>query len=124
MRTLLFVGVGGFIGSVFRYLIGLGFSRWPSLFPYGTLVVNVAGCFLIGIIYALADKGSLSNTDWKLFLTAGLCGGFTTFSAFSYEAVTLIKQGNYLNVGFYVTASVALGVLATFLGISIIRSTY
>jgi CrcB protein len=116
MQTLLLIGTGGFIGSVLRYLVALLFQNKAfSAFPYGTLTVNVVGCFVIGVVFAFAEKGNLS-TDWRLFLATGICGGFTTFSAFSIETVALMKAGQVVPAALYIVASVGLGVAATLLG--------
>jgi CrcB protein len=117
VRILLLIGTGGFIGSVLRYLVALLFqNKALSAFPYGTLTVNVIGCFVIGVVFALAEKGNLSP-EWRLFLASGICGGFTTFSAFSIETVALMKAGQILPAVLYIGASVGLGVLATLLGV-------
>jgi fluoride exporter len=125
LRTLLLVGSGGFIGSVMRYLVQYYMEKsLTSTFPWGTLIANVAGSFLIGIIFALAEKGSLLNAEWRIFLAVGVCGGFTTFSAFAYNNLTLIRENNFgpllLNVG----GNLFLGILAVYLGIVMIRLVY
>jgi CrcB protein len=79
--------------------------------------VNVLGCLLIGIFYALSEKGNLLSPEWRMFLTTGLCGGFTTFSTFSYESVQLLNDGEYSYVTVYAAASVIIGILATIFGI-------
>lgn len=117
------IGAGGFLGSVARYLTQQSFSRiLPVVFPYGTLTVNILGCFLIGIIYALADRSNALSPEWRLFLTTGFCGGFTTFSAFSLEAYNLMRDEEYFFLSLYVSMSVVMGIFATFLAITIIRS--
>ena len=121
MKTLLVIGTGGFIGSVCRYLLSLFIhNKVVSAFPFGTLGVNIIGCFAIGLIYAFYDKGHLS-TDWRLFLATGICGGFTTFSAFSNETITLMRNDQMVYAFTYVAASVIIGLLATFLAITIIK---
>jgi CrcB protein len=123
MRILLIIGTGGFLGSIARYLSQQAISKiLPNIFPYGTLAVNIAGCFLIGIIYALADRGNAITPEWRFFLTTGFCGGFTTFSTFSYESYNLIRDEQYLFLSLYIGISVIIGILATFLGIILIRS--
>ncbi|MDZ4844333.1 MAG: fluoride efflux transporter CrcB [Chitinophagales bacterium] len=121
MRILLLVGAGGFIGSVLRYLAAQFVqNKFLSAFPFGTLSVNVIGCFAIGIIFALAEKGNLS-AEWRLFLATGICGGFTTFSAFSIETISLMKEGQMTGAFLYILASIALGLGATFLGIVLVK---
>lgn len=118
LRLLLIIGIGGFLGTIARYLSQqLVYRFYPATFPMGTLAVNVTGCLLIGIIYVLSEKGNLLTPEWRLFLTTGLCGGFTTFSTFSYESVQLLNDGEYSSLGIYVIASVVLGILATIIGI-------
>lgn len=121
MRILLLIGTGGFIGSVLRYVITQSVhNKFLSAFPYGTLAVNILGCFAIGMIFSLAEKGNLPH-EWRLFLVTGICGGFTTFSAFSIETLSLMRDGHMLPAILYVAASVLLGLLATFLGLSIVK---
>ena len=123
MRILLIIGAGGFLGTIARYLVQQGISKiLPVIFPYGTLAVNISGCFLIGVLYALTDRGNLLNPEWRFFLTTGLCGGFTTFSTFSIEAYSLMREGQYLFLSLYVGLSVIVGIFATFLAITLIRS--
>src|SRR6478672_78837 len=122
-RNVLLVGVGGFVGSVARYLVAVLFAnQFSSVFPFATLTVNVVGCFLIGIIFALSDRGNILSPEWRVLLTTGFCGGFTTFSTFSYESLRLLQDGEYLYVGAYVLASVVVGLAATYVGIILIRS--
>lgn len=117
MKILLAIGAGSFIGGVLRYLVSLLItSRSITQFPFGTLTVNLLGCLLIGVVYGLAGKGSLTS-EWRLFLATGVLGGFTTFSAFSLETVELLKQGNLLYAFAYVLASIVLGLMATYLGL-------
>jgi CrcB protein len=122
-RSFLLVGIGGFIGSIARYVVAVAMSGViSSSFPWATLIVNVAGCFLIGVIFAMSDRGSLLSPEWRIFLTTGFCGGFTTFSTFSYESLRLLQDGEYFYVAVYVLTSVVVGFLATLLGIYLIRS--
>ncbi len=121
MRILLLIGAGGFIGSALRYLASQFIqNKFLSAFPFGTFGVNVLGCFAIGLIFALAEKGNLS-AEWRLFLATGICGGFTTFSAFSIETISLMKDGQLAPAFIYIVASVALGLAATFLGIALVK---
>ena len=85
------------------------------------MTVNVAGCFLIGLFCALADKGNLLTPEWWILLTTGFCGGFTTFSTFAYENINLLKSGELMYFLLYTAASVILGLLATWLGIVIVK---
>ena len=122
IKHILLVGLGGGIGSIARYLCQRWFAaNYIQLFPWGTFAVNVAGCFLIGIFWGLSFKSFDNNEDWKLFLMTGLCGGFTTFSAFTLEGIGLIKEQKIALFFSYVAASVVLGLLATYIGMKITR---
>ncbi len=121
MKELIVIGSGSFIGGTLRYLL----SKWVqgnflSAFPFGTFTVNVTGCFIIGLISALSSRGELSQ-QWQLFLATGICGGFTTFSAFSNETLALFREGHFYYAGIYIAASVLMGIAATFAGISAVR---
>ena len=121
MKLILAIGMGSFIGGIFRYLLSQCIqTKLVTSFPFGTLGVNIIGCFLIGLVFGLADKGNLTN-EWRLFLATGLIGGFTTFSAFSNEAVTLLRDGQLWYAFAYIGSSVLLGLLATFSGILITK---
>lgn len=121
MKLLLLAGFGGFLGAVGRYLIGLFFSsRDITGFPYATLVVNLLGCFAIGILFGLWQKGDLSE-EWKTFSIIGVLGGFTTFSAFSNECLQLISSGSYVLAFTYILSSLILGILLTFAGIQLVK---
>ncbi len=95
-RTLFWISFGGALGSVFRYLVQYCFGSILGLtLPWGTLTANLFGSFLIGIIYAIFDRFPLLDPQWKFFLASGFCGGFTTFSTFSYETLQMFKSGHY-----------------------------
>src|SRR5437763_14248245 len=121
-RILLIVGTGGFIGSAARYLSQQIVSKFfPVVFPLGTLSINVLGCFLIGIIYALSERGNILTPEWRSFLATGFCGGFTTFSTFSLESLNLMKDGEFFYLALYVCLSVILGFAATYFGSALIK---
>ena len=116
MKILLIVGLGSFIGGVTRYLVSLFVqSKFTGAFPYGTLAVNVAGCLLIGLLYGLSEKMELSR-ETRFFISTGLLGGFTTFSAFSIDTFTLIKNDQAGPAALYVATTLLVGLLATFVG--------
>ncbi|MFM7022090.1 MAG: fluoride efflux transporter CrcB [Flavobacteriales bacterium] len=115
-RILLLIGAGGFIGSILRYLVSSYFSKFSS-FPLGTLMVNIIGCLVVGLLFGLSERHNWFSGQWQLFLLTGFCGGFTTFSAFAYENIKLLQEGNYLAFAGYTLASVALGLAAVFGGL-------
>jgi CrcB protein len=118
IKQLILVGLGGGIGSIMRFLV----SRIPfaqSSFPWATFIVNVAGCFIIGLLIGLSVKHQFLDANMKLLLVTGFCGGFTTFSTFSAENVHLYHAGNYLTLAFYVLLSVIVGFAAVLLGLTL-----
>lgn len=120
--SILLVGLGGAIGSVARFII----QRWtsynyPHYFPWATFGINLAGCFLIGIFWGLSFRSFALNENWKLFLMTGICGGFTTFSAFTLESIGLIREQRMMVFLIYAAGSVVGGLLATYLGIKLVR---
>lgn len=111
-REILFAGLGGFIGSVLRYLTGKGAAALHlTSFPAATLTVNLLGCLLIGIFWGLFDKTRLSGASESAFLIAGLCGGFTTFSSFADEIWRMTDRGAWLTAIMYLSVSVIFGIL-------------
>ncbi|HLK28829.1 MAG TPA: fluoride efflux transporter CrcB [Puia sp.] len=121
MKLILIIAAGSGIGGVMRYgMQSFIYKLYPFSFPLGTFLVNIIGCFLIGIFFALAEKNILTS-ETRLFLITGICGGFTTFSTFSYDNIALLKQGNFLYFFLYAIGSVVLGILATYLGILLIK---
>ncbi|SHI62244.1 camphor resistance protein CrcB [Tangfeifania diversioriginum] len=122
LRTILLVGTGGFIGSVMRYLVQIFVERdMSSTFPYGTLVANIVGSFIIGVVFALAGKGNLMSAEWRMFLAVGICGGFTTFSSFAYNNFTMLKENTFGPFFLNVFGSLFLGILAVYLGVLLVR---
>ncbi|NEU99401.1 fluoride efflux transporter CrcB [Bradyrhizobium sp. UFLA 03-164] len=117
------VAIGGSLGSVARYLVGIGAGRLVGTdFPWGTLVINIVGSFLIGVF---AESFALSwnvSQVVRVFLTVGICGGFTTFSTFSLDAIVLMQRGELWSSGAYMAASVALAILALFGGLLLLRA--
>ena len=122
MKLVLAIAAGGAIGAVGRHYVGVYALKWlGTAFPYGTLVVNVVGSFLMGVLVAsMTVKWNVGN-ELRAFLTVGLLGGFTTFSAFSSDFATLIERGETVLAAGYVIASVALALAGMFAGMSLMR---
>ena len=116
-KEILFVGLGSFVGGALRYILSGVFSKvgreWA--FPIGIMMVNVLGCFLIGLLYS-HFKNRVGENLLSLLLMTGVLGGFTTFSTFSFETVQLLQQNEWLKAALYVVGSVGLGVVACYLG--------
>ncbi len=114
---VLFVFLGGGIGSALRYLIAKHMNNGTIGITYGTLLVNILGSLLIGILLGLSAKNNILTQNQTLLLAVGFCGGFTTFSTFAFENAMFIKNGDYLNFVIYTLGSVIIGILAVFLGL-------
>src|SRR5690606_8218641 len=114
MKQFLLVFLGGGIGSALRYLIGKYLNH---NLPYGTFIVNILGCLLIGFLLSIASKNNNFSENQILLFATGFCGGFTTFSTFALENSLFLKQGDTLNLVLYTTLSFAMGISAVFAGI-------
>ncbi|RGN43381.1 MULTISPECIES: fluoride efflux transporter CrcB [unclassified Bacteroides] len=122
MRSLIYIFIGGGVGSVFRYLIQLAINQSViTKLPLGTFVANIIGCFLIGAFYSLSERLNLSN-EIRLLFTVGFCGGFTTFSTFSTENLNLLRENLYGTFFLYTFLSVAVGIVSVFAGIWAVKS--
>ena len=118
MANILLVGLGGFVGSVLRYLAS-GYVQQSTKsidFPYGTLVVNVIGCFVIGFLAQLAEDRGVFTSESRLFVFVGILGGFTTFSSFGNETLNLARDSQMMNAVANIGANVVLGLFAVWLG--------
>jgi CrcB protein len=124
VRPVLLAGLGGFIGSAGRYLVGGWIHRaWPfATLPFGTLAVNVCGCFLIGLLAGLVEVRQLFGPDLRVFLLIGLLGGFTTFSSFAYETLALLRDADLGRALANVGAQVVFGLGAAWVGYALVRS--
>ncbi|MDQ0319979.1 CrcB protein [Pararhizobium capsulatum DSM 1112] len=123
MAHIILVALGGALGSVLRYLVGLGTLRsFGPGFPWGTLTVNVTGSFLIGVLSEVVIRKFGASPEMRVFLVTGILGGYTTFSAFSLDAVTLFERGETLPAALYVGASVILSGLAVVAGLALMRA--
>ena len=117
-REILIVGVGSFAGGALRYILSGGLSKLGRLwaFPIGIMVINILGCFLIGVLYGYFKSKATTDPVLPLLLMTGVLGGFTTFSTFSFETVQLLQQNEWLKAALYIVGSVGLGVAACYLG--------
>lgn len=122
LANIIIVGLGSCIGGIARYLLSrMVQTSAGGVFPWGTLAVNLAGCLLIGIIYGAASRGIRFGDAMKLFLTVGVCGGFTTFSTFMHEGFLLFSSPRPMIMLAYVTLSMAGGLALVYLGYALAR---
>ena len=122
VKTIILVGIGGGIGSILRFLSGLLVNKYiPLVFPWGTFMVNVVGCFLIGAFLGIFDRDQWTDPDLKTLLVIGFCGGFTTFSTFSFESLGLLQSNNTAIAIAYMALSVIICLLATWVGFFVMK---
>jgi fluoride exporter len=119
LKNFILVGLGGMIGSVLRYAASLLVKNPASGFPFATFSVNIIGSFIIGWVFGMGLKDTGLSWDWRLFLTTGICGGFTTFSALSLEGVALLQQQRYSVFLVYFLSSIILGLAAAWAGLQV-----
>lgn len=120
MKQILIVFIGGGLGSALRFVIAK-FINTPTGFPYGTFLVNVLGSLLLGLVLGYALKNDSISSGTTLLLATGFCGGFTTFSTFMYENQAFLKSGDFALFALYTIASFALGLLAVFFGLWLVK---
>ena len=117
MEKLVFIGLGGFLGSIARYgLTSLVQTKTESLFPYGTMLVNIVGCFAIGLLMTIFQERVIVSQNIRLFLIIGILGGFTTFSSFSYDTFAMMKSGNFFGASLNAGVSLVGCLIATWAG--------
>ena len=116
IRNIIAVGAGSFIGGITRYLVSLAMKGISKGFPWATLLVNLLGCLIIGLLWGFLSRNAAENTSWGLFLTVGLCGGFTTFSTFSKEALTMLQTGQIWGFASYIALSILAGIVLVAIG--------
>jgi len=117
MQNIFFIGIGGFLGAVARYGVGLWIGqKWGKIFPFGTFFVNVSGSFLIGFLMVLFTERFMLNPQWRMFFVIGFLGAYTTFSTFEYETGALLRDSEWLVAALNVFLSVAAGFAALKLG--------
>ena len=121
LKSILLVGLGSCAGGILRYLLSLAVHPVRTGFPLATFLTNIAGCLIIGILLGVFSRNSSESSSLCLLLTTGFCGGFTTFSTFSNDALTLLQNGNTGTFAMYVTGSLLFGILATFGGYAVAR---
>ena len=121
LKNTLMVGCGSFIGGAARYLVSIAMKTVGKGFPWGTLIVNLAGCLAIGLLWGIFSKTSSEVNSWALFMAVGICGGFTTFSTFSKEALMMLQAGNFFSLLAYVAISVIAGIALVAAGYYLVR---
>ena len=116
-KAWILVGIGGLLGSISRYAMASFITNtFPYSFPIGTFIVNIIGCLLIGVFYGLADQFGWLSPEWRIFLTTGFCGGFTTFSSFALENYNLLQNNNQITAYIYMATSIILTISAVGFG--------
>ncbi|WP_299766367.1 fluoride efflux transporter CrcB [uncultured Dokdonia sp.] len=122
MKQLLLVFIGGGTGSIARYLLSKVWNTSTTGIPYGTFTANILGSLIIGLVLGWAIKNNTLSSNTTLLLATGFCGGFTTFSTFAYENHNFIKSGDFMLFAIYAIASFAVGILAVFGGMWIVKT--
>lgn len=117
IKQLILVGVGGAVGSILRFIISILSIKWfTTSFPFGTMTVNIIGSLLLGLVMGYVIKTHTDTEQIRLLIGVGFCGGFTTFSTFAYENITLLQQNNYSQFLLYVFISLVFALLAILAG--------
>jgi len=118
MNLVWYVAVGSAVGGAARFALSSVIQQRAGAFPVGTLVVNITGSLILGFLMRYALGSTSVSAETRALLTTGFCGGYTTFSTFSYETVTLVQDGDYRRAAMYVLVSVVVSLVATFVGIA------
>ncbi len=122
LRYALLVGIGGGTGSILRYLTGLLVNKYlHSNFPFATFIVNMSGCLIIGLLFGLFERYQISGQDLRNLFVTGFCGGFTTFSTFAYENLSLFQSDNPFTALLYIAGSIILSVLFVWIGMELVK---
>ena len=121
IKNAILIGCGSFIGGAARYLISVAMKTMSKGFPWGTLAVNLVGCLVIGLLWGFFSRSVNDNSSWALFMTVGICGGFTTFSTFSKEALMMLQAGHFMSLLAYVAISVIAGIALVAAGYYLVR---
>jgi len=122
IRAIVLVGIGGGLGSIFRYLTSVLANKYfQAIFPLGTFFANIIGCLIIGVLLGLFERQQLINPDLKFLFITGFCGGYTTFSTFASENINLFQSGNSLTAFLYIASSIVLSLLAVWLGLTLAK---
>lgn len=120
MGALLWVGLGGFLGAIARYLLsGWVAARWGTIFPWGTFVINVSGSFILGFFLAFAQDRPWLHPQTRLLFAVGFVGAYTTFSTYTYESIRLMMDGQFALAAFNIVGSVVVGLVAVFAGVAL-----
>ena len=118
-----YIAIGGAVGSVTRYLVGMAIQqRVGTTFPFGTLVINITGSFLLGFLLRTTFSTVTLSPEQRALLTTGFCGGYTTFSTFSFDTAGMIEDGSYARAATYLVLSVGVSLVATFAGFAVAQS--
>lgn len=123
MDRFFLIGMGGFVGANLRYLVQRGAAAlWGASFPYGTLIANVTGSFILGLFLTIVTERLNVSPNWRYLIATGVLGGYTTFSSFTYETLNLAETGRYGHAVLYALGNVLLGLAAALLGIALART--
>ncbi len=122
LKYAILVFIGGGAGSVARFILGLKLNSIEQSIPYGTLLANVLGSLIIGLLFGFMDKSSYFNNSYYYLLAVGFCGGFTTFSSFAYEKMVLLRSGDFISFFTYMFVTLFLGLAAVSIGLYIAKT--